>query len=420
MKKNRQKFNNLINRKYKYQLLENGFSKEDISIGKKILNSKQITMASYTRNFEIAFAKKIGANYALMVNSGSSANLIATFAAGNLMRKNPLKRGDEILVPALCWSTSIWPLVQFGLKLKFIDIDVETLNINVNDLKKNISKKTKAIMLINVLGISSNLFEISQLAKKYKLTIIEDNCESLGSRLKSKYLGTFGDFASFSFYYSHQITSGEGGMVVCKKKEDYDILFALRSHGWLGGTRFYKRNLSLYKSYAKKNPQLDPRYIFINSGFNLRPTDIQGAIAHNQFKRLDLLIRQRNENRNIIIQTLRSSKKWNDQFRFIDIPLNIKPSWMGFPILLSKRFRDKKKKFVNYLDSKGIETRPIISGNFLNHPAAKLYNLNKHRRKFKNTQEVQELGFLIGLHTKRINKDKLRLLHDSFFKIDSI
>ncbi len=420
MKKNRKKFNNLINRKYKYQLLENGFSKEDISIGKKILNSKQITMASYTRNFEIAFAKKIGANYALMVNSGSSANLIATFAAGNLMRKNALKRGDEILVPALCWSTSIWPLVQFGLKLKFIDIDVETLNINVNDLKKNISKKTKAIMLINVLGISSNLFEISQLAKKNKLTIIEDNCESLGSRLKSKYLGTFGDFASFSFYYSHQITSGEGGMVVCKKKEDYDILFALRSHGWLGGTRFYKRNLSLYKSYAKKNPQLDPRYIFINSGFNLRPTDIQGAIAHNQFKRLDLLMRQRNENRNIIIQTLRSSKKWNNQFRFIDIPLNIKPSWMGFPILLSKKFRNKKKKFVNYLDSKGIETRPIISGNFLNHPAAKLYNLNQQRRKFKNTQEVQELGFLIGLHTKRINKSKLRLLHDSFFKIDTI
>ena len=420
MKKNKQNFNNLINRKYEYQLLENGFSKEDISIGKKILNSKQITMASYTRNFEIAFAKKIGANYALMVNSGSSANLIATFAAGNLMRKKPLRRGDEILVPALCWSTSIWPLVQFGLKLKFIDIDIETLNISVDDLKKNISKKTKAIMLINVLGISSNLSEIAKLAKKNKLTIIEDNCESLGSKLNNKYLGTFGDFASFSFYYSHQITSGEGGMVVCKKKEDYDILFALRSHGWLGGTRFYKRNLRLYKSYAKKNPQLDPRYIFINSGFNLRPTDIQGAIAHNQFKRLNLLMRQRNENRNIIIKTLKSSKNWNNQFQFIDVPQNIKPSWMGFPILLSKRFKDKKRKFVNYLDSKGIETRPIISGNFLNHPAAKLYNLNKDRGKFRNTQEVQELGFLIGLHTKKINKNKLKLIHDCFFKIDSI
>ena len=415
MKKNKQNFNNLINRKYEYQLLENGFSKEDISIGKKILNSKQITMASYTRNFEIAFAKKIGANYALMVNSGSSANLIATFAAGNLMRKKPLKRGDEILVPALCWSTSIWPLVQFGLKLKFIDIDIETLNISVDDLKKNISKKTKAIMLINVLGISSNLSEIAKLAKKNKLTIIEDNCESLGSKLNNKYLGTFGDFASFSFYYSHQITSGEGGMVVCKKKEDYDILFALRSHGWLGGTRFYKRNLRLYKSYAKKNPQLDPRYIFINSGFNLRPTDIQGAMAHNQFKRLNLLMRQRNENRNIIIKTLKSSINWNNQFQFIDVPHNIKPSWMGFPILLSKRFKDKKKKFVNYLDSKGIETRPIISGNFLRQPSINKYKIIK-KIKLINSDYINNNGFFIGLPTRIISKKIITKLVDIFEK----
>ena len=131
-------------------------------------------------------------------------------------------------------------------------------------------------------------------------------------------------------------------------------------------------------------------------------------------------MRQRNQNRNIIIKTLKSSKKWKNQFNFINIPQNIKPSWMGFPILLSKKFRNKKKKFINYLDSKGIETRPIISGNFLNHPAAKLYKLNKGSRKFQNTQDVQELGFLIGLHTKKINKNKLKLIQDSFFKIDSI
>ena len=131
-------------------------------------------------------------------------------------------------------------------------------------------------------------------------------------------------------------------------------------------------------------------------------------------------MRQRNQNRNIIIKTLKSSKKWKNQFNFINIPQNIKPSWMGFPILLSKKFRNKKNKFINYLDSKGIETRPIISGNFLNHPAAKLYKLNKDRRKFQNTQDVQELGFLIGLHTKKINKNKLKLIQDSFFKIDSI
>ena len=420
MKKNNKKNQSLINKNYKYELLENGFTNQDISIGKKVLSSKRITMASYTRNFEINFAKKIGAKYALMVNSGSSANLIATFAAGNPLRKNSFKRGDEILVPALCWSTSIWPLVQFGLKLKFVDIDLKTLNVNFDDLKKKITKKTKGLLLINVLGISSDLFKISKFAQKKNLIVIEDNCESLGSKLRNKHLGTFGDFSSFSFYYSHQITSGEGGMVTCKTKEDYDILFALRSHGWLGGTRFYKRDLNLYNSYAKKNPKLDPRYIFINSGFNLRPTDIQGAIAHNQFKRLSRLKKLRNENRTKIINKLLFSKKWDNQFKFINIPKNLEPSWMGLPILLNEKYISKKQKFVDYLDKNGIETRPIISGNFLNHPAAKLYKLNKKKLLFKNAQIVQNLGFLIGLHTKRITNKQLKLLHDCFFDIDKI
>jgi CDP-6-deoxy-D-xylo-4-hexulose-3-dehydrase len=357
MKKKNLNHKSLIDKQYKYELLENGFSNEDISIGKKVLSSKRITMASHTRKFETAFAKKLGVKYALMVNSGSSANLLATFAAGNPLKKDCLKRGDEVLIPALCWSTSIWPLVQFGLKPVFVDIDIHTLNINIVDLIKKITKKTKAIMLINVLGISSDLFKIKKIANKNKLIIIEDNCESLGSRLKNKYLGTFGDYGSYSFYYSHQITSGEGGMVTCGKKEDYDILFALRSHGWLGGTRHYKRSLKSYNHYARQNPQLDPRYIFINSGFNLRPTDIQAAIAHNQFNRLDHLKKFRNLNRNLLIKKITKSEKWNNQFEFIAVPKNIDPSWMGLPILISERFKEKKKRFINYLDKIGIETR---------------------------------------------------------------
>lgn len=420
MKKKNQILNSLIGKRYKYDLLENGFSNEDISIGKKVLNSKRITMASYTRKFELVFARKLGAKYALMVNSGSSANLLATFAAGNPLKKNHLNRGDEVLIPALCWSTSIWPLVQFGLKPVLVDIDIQTLNINIEDLIKKITKKTKAIMLINVLGISSDLFKIKKIANKYKLIIIEDNCESLGSRLKNKYLGTFGDYGSYSFYYSHQITSGEGGMITCNKKEDYDILFALRSHGWLGGTRHYKRSLKSYNQYAKQNPQLDPRYIFINSGFNLRPTDIQAAIAHNQFNRLDKLKKFRNINRNLLLNKITKSKKWNNQFQFISIPKDIDPSWMGLPILLSERFKNKKKKFMTILDKMGIETRPIISGNFANQPAAKLYKLCKKNEKFENSQKVQDLGFLIGLHTRKISKSNLKLIHDAFFMIDQI
>jgi len=420
MKKKDQKFKNLINKNYKYQLLEDGFSNKDISVGKKVLMSKRITMASHTKNFEIAFAKKLGAKYALMVNSGSSANLLATFAAGNPIKKNCLKRGDEVLIPVLCWPTSIWPLVQFGFKPVLVDVDIKTLNVDLADLKKKINKRTKAIMLINVLGISSDLFEIKKIANKKKIIVIEDNCESLGSKLKNKYLGTFGDYGTFSFYYSHQITSGEGGMVTCNKKEDYDLLFALRSHGWLGGTRFYKRNLKLYNDYAKQNPKLDPRYIFINSGFNLRPTDIQAAIAHNQFKRLDKLKKYRNINRNLIIKKLLTSKKWNNQFKFIVTPKNIDPSWMGLPILVSEKYKNKKQKFINFLDQKGIETRPIISGNFANQPAAKLYKLNEKNIKFNNAQKIQDLGFLIGLHTRKISKSKLDFIHDVFFMIDHI
>ena len=214
----------LIQKKYKYKLLEDGFSKKDLSIGVKVLLSGQITMASQTRKFEIEFAKKLGVRYALMVNSGSSANLLATYAAGNPLRKKRFKLGDEVLIPVLCWSTSLWPLVQFGLKPVFVDVDVKTLNVNIDDLIAKISNKTKAIMLINIHGNSSDLFKVKKIARKKNIILIEDNCEALGSKLKNKYLGTFGDFSTFSFFYSHQITSGEGGMIVCHNDRDYEIL----------------------------------------------------------------------------------------------------------------------------------------------------------------------------------------------------
>ena len=414
------KKNFLITKKYKYDLLENGFSSEDIVCGSKVLQSKRITMASKTRKFEIDFAKKIGVKYALMVNSGSSANLLATFAAGNLLRNNHFRRGDEVLIPVLCWPTSLWPLVQFGLKPRFIDIDINTLNIDENKLIEKINNKTKAIMLINVLGNSCNLFKIKKIAKQKKIIIIEDNCESLGSKLKNKFLGTFGDFSTFSFYYSHQITSGEGGMVTCNTEEDYEILFSMRSHGWLGGTRFYKRDLNKYEVYARKNPKLDSRYIFINSGFNLRPTDIQAAIAHNQFKRLDNLKKLRSINRDLIIKKIIKSTKWKNQFKFIAAAKNVDPSWMGLPILLSEEYKSKKNIFMEILDKMGIETRPIISGSFVNQPAAKLYKLNKKGQIFKNAQDIQDRGFIIGLHTMKISNKNLNLIHDAFFMIDKI
>ena len=411
---------NLIKKKYKYKLLDDGISKNDILKAKKVLDSKQITMASQTRKFETMFAKKLGVKHALMVNSGSSANLLSIFASGNPLRKNRLKKGDEVIIPVLCWSTSLWPIVQFGLKPVFIDIDPNNLNVNEDVLIKKITSKTKCIFLVNVHGNSCNLFKVKKIAKKKNIILIEDNCESLGSKIKNKYLGTFGDFGTFSFFYSHQITSGEGGMIVCNNDNDYEILFALRSHGWLGGTRFYPRRLKTYENYAKKYPSLDPRYIFINSGFNLRPTDIQAAIGLNQFKRLNKLISNRKFNRKLIIDTIKKDTRWKNQFRFIEASKDINASWMGLPILINKKFKKKKMKFLNYLDQIGIETRPIISGSFTNQPATKLYNLNPKKINFNNAQIVQDQGFLIGLHQKRISKNHLNLIKEGFLNIEKI
>ncbi|MDA7733631.1 aminotransferase class I/II-fold pyridoxal phosphate-dependent enzyme [Candidatus Pelagibacter sp.] len=399
-------------KKYSYPLLENGFSNKDINEGIKVLKSKFITMGKHTLKFEKYFAKKFNSKYAVMVNSGSSANLLSVFASKNPLRLNTFKSGDEALIPSLCWSTSLWPLVQAGLIPKFIDINPKTLNVDVDHLISKITKKTKLILLVNVLGSSTDLKKIATIAKRKKIILIEDNCESLGGKQKNKFMGTFGDFGTFSFFYSHQITSGEGGMILCNNQRDYEILVSLRSHGWSKG--MFQNKIS------KRYPKLDPRYIFYNSGFNLRPLDIQAAIGFSQLRRFNELKNARTHNKNMIIQNLTKDKRWKNQFEFIEIPKDVKPSFMVLPILLNKKFAHKKKIFIDTLEKLGIETRPIISGSFVNQPSAKLYKLNKKKEIFRGAQLVQDLGFVIGLHTKKLKIDILKKINDALFSINKI
>ncbi len=416
-KLNLKNFNFLINRyrkktnKYKYPILDDAFSNNDLIEGIKVILSGQLTMSDKTLEFEKNFAKKMKAKYAVMVNSGSSANLLATFASCNPLRKLRFKFGQEVLIPALCWPTSLWPLVQAGLKPKFIDINNSTLNVNARDIINNITKKTKVILLIHVLGNSTDVDLIAKVAKEKNIILIEDTCESLGAKFKNKFLGTFGDFGTYSFYYSHQISSGEGGMVVCNNASDYNILTSLRSHGWT-------RNLINKKKIEKKYSNLDNRFIFVNSGFNLRPTDVSAAIGSNQFKRLKNFIKIRKKNRSKIISAIKNSKKWKNQFNFLKINQKVNPSFFGFPIIISEKYKNAKKNFLKYLDKKGIESRPIISGNFLNQPAAKLFNFKQKSKNFPNAQIVEDRGFFIGLHTKKINNSKLKLLVDNLLSID--
>ena len=378
-------------KKFNYPLQENGFTREDLVEGVKVLISRQLTMSKKTIEFENFFKKQLGLNHCLMVNSGSSANLLALFTLINPLKKNRLKAGDECLIPAICWSTSLWPIIQAGLTPKLIDVDINTFSLNLETIKKNITKKTKAIMLINVLGNCSDIDKIQKFAKKKDIYLIEDNCESLGSKYKNKYLGTYGDFSSFSFYYSHQITAGEGGMIACKKKEDYDLLKTLRAHGW--------------DRDSKKNK--DKKFNFINSGFNLRPLEISAAIGLNQFKKLSNMKAIRTYNRNKIIYTLKNSDEWKDQFTFFNSNKNLKPSWFGFPLLINPKLTHKKEVFLKYLNKNNIETRPIISGNFINQPAIKLYNIKYNQKDLKNSNEIDQRGFFIGLPTVKLTKSVL-------------
>lgn len=401
-----------MSNKFNYPLLENAFSKKDLYEGIRVIKSGQITMSLETSKFEKKFAKKNKSNFALMVNSGSSANLLSIAAACNPMRKKFLKKNDEVLIPAICWSTSLWPIVQYGLKPVFVDIDLRNLNLNIEDLVKKITKKTKAVMCVHILGLSTDMDKLRKICKQKNLILFEDTCESLGSKYNNVNLGNYGEFGTYSFYYSHQITSGEGGMVVCKNLEDYNILKSLRSHGWSRDTKFHN-------FYKKKFKNIDEKFLFINSGYNLRPLDVTAAIANNQYKRLNKFINIRKKNRNLIIKTIKKNKRWNDQFLFFESNKKISPSWFGLPILINKKINFKRKKFIEYLNKSKIENRPIVSGNFLKQPAIKLYKI-KAKGTFKNADLVQKSGFFIGLHTTKLSQSKVNYIVDKLLDIDHI
>ena len=393
--------------KYFYPLVENPFDSDDIKKGINVLKSKQLTISTQTHNLEKFFSTKFKSKYSLMVNSGSSANLLALQCLINPYRANRLKKGDEIIIPTLCWSTSLWPIIQSNLKPVFVDIDKETLNIDTKKIEKKITKRTKAILLVHVLGNSCNMDHIMKLKKKYNLILIEDTCESIGSKYKNKYLGTFGEFSSFSFYTSHQISAGEGGMICCKNKKDYNILKSLRSHGWSRGTTYEKK--------FSKLKLLDSRFIFFNSGFNLRPLEVSAAIALNQLKRSEKLEDLRNMNRNKIISMVKKNKIINNKIYFFEKNKNVKPSWFGLPIKISNTCKKNKKIIVDSLEKSGIETRPIISGNFTKQPASIKYKLNI-KEKFKETDDMYKKSFFIGLPTKKINKLLINKIENAFEK----
>ena len=395
--------------KHLFPLKDSTFRNKDLIEGIKVIFSKDVTMSKVTKKFEKTFSKKIKTPYSLMVNSGSSANLLAFQCLINPYRKKRLKKGDEVLIPSICWPTSFWPIIQSGLKPVFVDVDRENFNIDLKDLKKKISKKTKALMLIHVLGVSTNMDKLMKILKKNRIILIEDTCESIGAKYKNKFLGTFGDFSTFSFYFSHQISSVEGGMICCKNQQDEDIIKSLRSHGWT-------KDLSNQRQIEKQFKDINKSFFFINSGFNFRPTDIQAAIGLSQFNSLNNFIKIKKVNRNKIIKKIMTDKRWNNQVRFVEKNDNIEPSWFGLAMLFNKKFKHKKNLILNKLDKLGIENRPIISGNFLKQPALRKYNINQKSKNFPNANYVHEYGLFVGLKNKIMSQIETEKFANIFFK----
>ncbi len=370
------------NNTFYYPLSINTWDNKEYEAINKVISSQNFTMGEKVREFEDKFAQHMGSKYSVMVNSGSSANLLM-IAALVLDKNIDLNEGDEVIVPTLSWATTYYPLQQYKLKSKFVDISLDTLNIDENEIISAISKKTKAIFAVNVLGNPCSFKKLNEICKKYNLILIEDNCESLGAQYNNKHCGSFGITGSFSFYFSHHIHTIEGGMVITDNESIYHHLLSLRAHGWI---RDLPANNKIYK---KKGNSFEDSFVFVLPGYNLRPNEINGSIGIEQLKKVDNIVKQRRAN----------AKVFKELFQFnenIKIQKEIgKSSWFGFSVLLDGKLKNKRAQILNSLNSRGIETRPIISGNFLKYPVTKFMNYEVHGE-IKNSKEIDINGFFIG------------------------
>ncbi len=394
--------NSFIPGKTKIPLSDKKFDLEEVMESIESLISGNVTMGEKVRKFEKLFADYIGVAYSVMVNSGSSANLLALSVLTNHALKDRIKPGDEIITPAVTWATTIFPICNVNAIPVLVDIDPETLTIDFNNIEKAINENTKAIMPVHLVGNPCNMKEIMEIAEKRNLYVIEDACEAHGAEFDGKKVGSFGDFSTFSFYFSHHITTIEGGMLLTDNEELYELAKALRVFGWT-------RDLNNKKELAKKYPQFDERWTFVNSGYNFRPTEIQGAFGIHQIKKLDAFLKSRRGNAEYLLNRL---KKYSEYLSFQKENPGGKNAWLGFSITIKKNAPFTKNEFSAYLESKGIETRPIMTGNFAKQPVATNGFINyKTVGKLENSDFITNNSFLFGIHSEIDKKEIEYIAH---------
>jgi len=352
-----------------------------------VVASGRFTMGPLVEQCEKDFSNYIGSRYSVMVNSGSSANLL--MVAALIYCKNTthsLKPGDEVIVPAVSWSTTYYPLYQYGLKLKFVDIDLYTLNYDLESLRSSISDKTRMIMAVNLLGNPNDFDEIGALVKKHQLILIEDNCESLGAQFNGKKAGTFGVMGSFSSFFSHHISTMEGGFIATDDEEIYHILLSLRAHGWT-------RNLPKENHVCglKSDDAFSESFRFVLPGYNVRPLEMSGAIGIEQIKKLPSLIVERRLNGKHLQTQLAQHPDLMIQREIGE------SSWFGFSLVIKPGSALTREALIGKLNNAGFEVRPIVAGNFAKNEVVRYFD-HEIFGDLPNANHIDQYGLFVGNH----------------------
>jgi CDP-4-dehydro-6-deoxyglucose reductase, E1 len=377
--------------KIKYPLAMTTWDEKELKVIYKVIESGMFTMGENVAEFEKNFANYVGSKYCVMVNSGSSANLLM-IAALFYRKINPLAQGDEVIVPAISWGTTYFPLHQYGLKLRFVDVDLETLNYDLEKLKSSITPKTRLIMAVNLLGNSNDFSKINKIIGDKDIDIVEDNCESMGATFQGRNTGTFGLMGSFSTFFSHHISTMEGGHIVTDDEEFYHILLSLRAHGWT-------RNLPKFNKVCsdKSNDVFKEKYRFVLPGYNVRPLELEGAIGVEQLKKLPNFIEERRKNG---VNFQRVMEGHPDLMIQKEIG---KSSWFGFSLIIKQDSRMQRKSLIERLNVLGFESRAIMAGNFAESEVIKFFDF-EIPFELNNAKYIDNNGLYIGNYNFSMNE----------------
>lgn len=367
-----------------YELAASTWGAEEIAAIDRVVASGRFTMGEQVAAFEREFADYFGVRHGIMVNSGSSANLIAVAALAHKAER-PLQRDDEVIVPAISWATTYHPLQQYGLKLRFVDVELDTLNMDVSKLEQALTPRTRAIVPVSILGNPAALDVIRAFADAHGLYVLEDNCESMDAELNGRKAGTFGDLNSFSFFFSHHISTMEGGMVLTDDLELAHLCRAMRAHGW---TRDLPDDTPLYQRGSSDHFEA---YRFILPGYNVRPLELEGAIGREQLKKLPGLTAARRRNM-ALFQEL-----FADDERFIIQRENGTSSCFSFTIILNPDRNPDRDRVFAALKEADIGFRIITGGCFLRHDVLKYYDYETVGE-IRNAYTAHDLGFFVGNH----------------------